>query len=92
METVQETKADRPVKDKVYTIVVNGREKTWNEKKISFNQVIELAFGEVSTNPNIVYTVTYKKGEDKPEGSMVKGDTVRVKDEMIFYATRTDKS
>lgn len=84
---------DPPGQDKQFTIVVNAREKTFTGREISFNQVVELAFGSVSPNPNIVYTVTYKRGEgSKPEGSMEKGDTVRVKDGMIFNVTQTDKS
>lgn len=74
-------------------IVVNGREKVWNEKEISFEQVVTLAFGSYVENDQIVYTVTYKRGEgSKPEGSMVKGDVVKVKDKMIFNVTKTDKS
>lgn len=84
---------DPPGQDKQFTIVVNAREKTFTGREISFNQVVELAFGSVSPNPNIVYTVTYKRGEgNKPEGSMETGDTVKVKDGMIFNVTQTDKS
>jgi DNA-binding beta-propeller fold protein YncE len=84
---------DPPGQDKQFTIVVNAREKTFTGREISFNQLVELAFGSVSPNPNIVYTVTYKRGEgNKPEGSMEKGDTVKVKDGMIFNVTQTDKS
>ena len=84
---------DPPGQDKQFTIIVNAREKTFTGREIGFNQVVELAFGSVSPNPNIVYTVTYKRGEgNKPEGSMEKGDTVKVKDGMIFNVTQTDKS
>lgn len=80
-------------KVKAHTIIVNGREKEFAGKEISFEQVIALAFGEVSANPNISYTVTYKRGEgNKPEGSLVAGESVKVKEGMIFNATATDKS
>jgi hypothetical protein len=80
-------------KVKVHKIIVNGREKEFTGKEISFEEVIVLAFGEVSTNPNISYTVTYKRGEgNKPEGSLVAGESVKVKEGMIFNATATDKS
>lgn len=79
--------------DKETTIIVNGREKTWNEKEISFAQVVTLAFGTYVENGSTEYTVTYKRGHgSKPEGSMVKGDRVKVKDKMIFNVTATDKS
>lgn len=75
------------------TLVVNGRAKLWIEKTIKFEQVIVLAFGIYDPNPNRVYTVTYDKGpHENPEGGMVKGDSVFVKNKMIFNATATDKS
>lgn len=78
---------------KVYNIIVNAREFEWSEKEITFDQVVELAFGSVSTNPNTIYTVTFKRGHgNKPEGSMVKGDSIKVKEGMIFNATQTNKS
>ena len=82
-------------KDKNYKIalIVNGRPKQWTEKKITFEQIVVLAFGTYDPNPNKVYTVTYDNGpHQNPEGSMVKGDRVFVKDKMIFNVTATDKS
>jgi hypothetical protein len=89
----EENTHEAPGQNKAFTIIVNAREKSFTGREISFNQVIELAFGSISSNPNIVYTVTYKRGEgNKPEGTMDKGDTVKVKDGMIFNVTQTDKS
>lgn len=74
-------------------LIVNGREKAWVEKTISFEQVVILAFGGYDNNPNKVYTVTYDRGpQHNLEGSMVKNDLVFVKNKMIFNATATDKS
>jgi hypothetical protein len=74
-------------------IIVNGREKIWKEKIISFEQVVVLAFENYVDNGRTIYTVTYKRGpQQNPEGSMVKGDIVHVKNKMIFNATATDKS
>lgn len=75
------------------TLIVNGRPKSWTENTITFEQVIVLAFGTYDPNPNRVYTVTFDKGPyENPEGSMVKGDKVLIKDKMVFNATSTDKS
>lgn len=91
----------RPGKEKFYSkrevsefiIIVNGREKQWCEKTISFKQVVELAFGNYQENPNTVYTVTYAKGpHQNSEGSMVKGDKVLVTNKMVFNVTATNKS
>jgi len=79
--------------DKEVTIIVNTREKTWNKKEISYEEVIVLAFGSYSNDENVVYTVTYSKGPDSHhEGSLVKGGSVKVKDGMIFNVTQTNKS
>ena len=74
-------------------IYVNTAEKPWTEKFITFEQVVVLAFGQIENNPDVTYTVTYKRGDDhKPEGSLVKGEKVRVKDKMRFNATRANRS
>lgn len=74
-------------------LIVNGRPKPWKERTITFEQVVVLAFGSYDPNPCKVYTVTYDKGpHENPEGTMVKGDRVCVKDKMIFNVTATDKS
>ncbi len=81
------------VEEKVKEIIVNGRPKPFSDKKISFEQVIVLAFGQISNHPQVFYTVTYKGGHgNKPEGSLVRGQEIRVKNKMIFNATCTDKS
>lgn len=74
-------------------IVVNTREKRWDKKEISFEEVVVLAFGSYSNDPNVVYTVTYSKGpRHHREGSLVKGKSVEVKCEMVFNVTQTNKS
>ena len=80
--------------DKEVTIIVNTREKIWDKsEKISYQQVIELAFGSYSEDENVVYTVTYSKGDNQNhEGSLVKGESVKVKEGTIFNVTQTNKS
>lgn len=91
----------RPGKEKFFskprpqelTIIVNARVHQWKQPDISFEQLVVLAFGSYDNNPNKGYTVTYSRGwEPKPEGTMVKGSCVRVKNKMIFDVTATDKS
>lgn len=90
---MQEEKDKDNGQDKEFTIIVNGREKVWREKKISFRQVVELAFGTYEDNPDVSYSVSYSKGHDpKPEGRLVDGQSVNVKDKMIFNVKRTNKS
>lgn len=83
----------KPDNNKEYTIIVNGREKTVTEKELSFDDIVALAFDNPPTGPNIVFTITYRRGHgNKPEGSLVEGETVKIKDGMIFNVTATDKS
>lgn len=76
------------------TIIVNGKQKLWKKSRISFDEVVVLAgFGAMLEDPNAVLTVTYTNGPKKnPEGSMVRGDKVRVRNKMIFNASATNKS
>lgn len=74
-------------------IIVNSREKKWDKRQISFREVIELAFGTYVDKPTMVYTVAYEDGpRQNAEGSMLRGNVVFVKNQMIFHATATDKS
>jgi len=80
-------------REEIKCVIVNAREKGWSNEKISFDEVVKLAYGEVSTNPNVIYTINYKRGvPSKPEGSMVKGEVIYVKTKMIFNVTQTNKS
>ncbi|WP_417612572.1 multiubiquitin domain-containing protein [Owenweeksia hongkongensis] len=74
-------------------IIVNGRSKEWHKKTISFEELVILAFGTISENPNTCYTVTYSRGNGhKPTGSLIKGEVIKVKPKMIFNVSATDKS
>jgi hypothetical protein len=76
---------------KTVTIVVNGRRHEVRKGELTFTEIVMLA--NLPTGPNIVYTVTYRKGDGhRPEGSLVEGESVRVKNGMIFNVTATDKS
>jgi len=78
---------------KSYTIVVNGEEKIVRTKRVSFSEIVKLAFPVPPTGNNILYTVSYEDGPPaNPQGSMKEGETVKVKDWMIFNVTATDKS
>jgi hypothetical protein len=74
-------------------IIVNGQEKTVTEKQISFDGVVALAFNPVPEGPYILITVAYRRGHgEKPQGTLTKGESVKVKNGMIFDVTATDRS
>jgi hypothetical protein len=78
---------------KEFTIIVNGRKKEITTKTLSFDQLVALAFNPVPVGPNVMFTITYRKGPHKnPEGTLTEGATVKIKDGMIFDVTETTKS
>jgi hypothetical protein len=51
------------------------------------------AFNPVRTEPFILYTVMYSRGpKANPEGELVAGGSVLVKNRMVFLVTETDRS
>jgi len=80
-------------KKPIVIIKVNGTSHEWPKEKISFVEVVKLAFDVYHDNPNWIYTVGYEDGpKQNPEGSMIKGQEVFVKHKMIFHAKATDQS
>jgi len=76
-----------------YEIIVNTRIKTWDKHEITYEEVVILAYGTYVDNPNILYSVTYTEGHHpKHEGSLTKGQSVKVKERMIFNVRKADKS
>lgn len=75
------------------TIIVNIEKKTVKTRELSFDQVVDLAFNPRPEGPNIAFTITYRKGpKENPEGSLVQGGVVKIKEGMIFDVTPTNKS
>ena len=76
------------------TIIVDGTPHEWGEKEISYEQVVGLAFdGNPPTGEFIEITVGYHRGHgNKPEGDLEAGQSVKVKDGMVFDVTATDRS
>ncbi|MCL5262041.1 MAG: multiubiquitin domain-containing protein [Patescibacteria group bacterium] len=81
-------------KPKQVTIYVNTRPHEWDKKDdISFQEVVTLAFGSYIDDPKVIYTVKYFKGPDShKEGSLHKGESVKIKNGMIFDVTQTGQS
>jgi hypothetical protein len=78
---------------KRFKIIVNARSKEVTGDEQSFEQIVALAFNPVPTGPNIVFTVTFRKGpRENPEGTLTPGETVEIKEGMVFDVTATDKS
>jgi hypothetical protein len=76
------------------TIIVNTREHTVEKnKEISFEEVVSLAYdGNPPTGPYIEFSVMYRRGQGNKDGSLIAGQTVKVKDGMVFNVSATDRS
>lgn len=75
---------------KAVTIVVNTRPQPWSDTKITFEQVVELAF------PGQPYdlagtTVEYSRGHGR-DHALRPGKSVEVKDGMIFDVEPANRS
>lgn len=76
-----------------FQIIVNAREKDVHAKNQSFDDIVKLAFETPPTGENVVFTITYRNGPpENKEGTLIEGQTVHVKDGMVFNVTATDKS
>ena len=75
-----------------FKILVGGNEKTWHSVRISYEEVIKLAFGTYEDNELITYTVGYFHGINDEEGSLTKGRDVEIQNGTAFNVTKTDKS
>jgi energy-coupling factor transporter ATP-binding protein EcfA2 len=86
------TKDEHFYSERVFEIFVNTEKKEVETRVLTFWDIVGLAF----PNPDgsaFDYTVTYKKAlGPKPEGSLVDGGTVRIKNGTIINVSRTNKS
>jgi hypothetical protein len=74
-------------------IVVNAKPRTIHVRHLPYWDVVKLAYPEAVQSDNIIYTVNFARGPAaNPEGSLVEGQRVFIKEGMTFYVTPTDKS
>jgi len=72
---------------------VNGRPKTVpKNEEIAFEQVVALAFPNPPTGDGVQFTVQYTRGGGHKAGTLVEGQSVKVKDGMEFDVTPTNRS
>jgi hypothetical protein len=75
------------------TVVVNGQERVVQKDELTFDEVVRLAFDNPPTGQNVIFTITYRRGRgEKPEGTLLEGETLKVKEGMIINVTPTDRS
>lgn len=94
MEIVEAEKHGKGDEAKTVTIIVNGRAKTVpKDQAITFDQIVLLAFPNPPTGDGVQFTVQYTRGHGhKPAGTLVEGQSIKVKDGMEFDVTPTNRS
>ena len=77
---------------KHFNLIINGRPNQWNNERINFSEVVNLAFPPPHKDTEF-FTVQYSRGpDDNPQGTLIDGQDVKVKSGMVFDVTKTDKS
>ena len=92
---MHETEEKNPPKPaKTATVVINGTPHEISQRELTFEQVIELAFGAPEPGVEYDFSISYERGHgNKPAGTMAAGgEPVKVKDGMRFNAKRTIRS
>jgi hypothetical protein len=80
-------------KEKRVIIIVDGTPYPWIKEEISYAEVVTLEFPDYPQHPEINYSVKYKHGHNqKPEGTLSPGGSIKVKNDMRFYVSQTGQS
>lgn len=75
------------------TIIVEGTPHDWSEPSITYAQVVTLFNPGYPQHPEILYSVTYKRGpKENPEGILPPTGSVEVKSRMVFNVSPTGQS
>jgi hypothetical protein len=87
---------ESPGHSKPVTITVNGRSVTVTKDRYTYEEIVAIAFPSPDFANN-TYKVTYfketeKKGEPPHERTLTPGESVNVKDGMVFTVVRSIKS
>jgi hypothetical protein len=78
---------------KEITIIVNGKEKVTVETRLSFEELVLIAFEAPPYGPQTLFTITYRRGpNENHEGTLIAGHSIKTKKGMVVNVTATDKS
>jgi len=89
--TAHDSATAKPAKE--FNIIINAEQLTVTLREISFDEVVNLVLPGGASDPNKSFTITYRKSEEaKHDGTMVEGDTIKIKEGTVFNVTPTTKS
>ena len=74
------------------TIVVNGRAKKWMNEKISYDELVAASGLPLPSGPNPSFTIIYHNGPEHSDGTVMPGQSIKVRNGMVFNVTPTNQS
>jgi hypothetical protein len=93
MSNVQEEKGQQTKKEKAFHIIVNTRPTEVDQEVLTFDAITKIAFPQPDGINNPIFTVSFKNADQKPSsGTLVAGESVKIKNGTIFNVTRTGQS
>lgn len=75
--------------DKSFSIIVNGTKEVWTDRRITYEQTVQLAYPGSPTD--ILFTVSYANPHGK-DGTLAPSQDTQVKDGMTFNVVKTNRS
>jgi hypothetical protein len=76
---------------RVYHIKVNGRARTTETNPLTYNDVVKLSELPPPTD-GVEYLVTFSDAEKPPDGDLIEGESVEIKDGTYFVVTPSNRS
>ena len=70
-------------------VIINGRPKKFDGEKISYSELVQLAFP--GNSENIIYSITFT-GPSMADGTLADGQILTIKNGMKFDVTKTNRS
>jgi hypothetical protein len=74
-----------------FHIIVNARPREVTGERISYGQVVNLAFPDDPSASQFLYSVHYT-GPHVPDGTLAEGQSVKLENGMKFDVTKTNRS
>ncbi len=79
--------------ERAFNIIVNTRPKEVSQEVLTFDDVVRLAYPTLDQGNNPIFTVSFKNADQRPpEGTLVAGESVKIKNGTIFNVKRTCQS
>jgi hypothetical protein len=74
-------------------IVVNGDRRVVHGERVTFEEIVKIAYPVPPPGTDVQFTMQYTRGpEIKPAGTLIEGQSVKIRDGMEFDVTPTNRS